>query len=151
MRGAISRAVEGRGGLVVAVVALVAALSGSAIALPGSNRVDSGDIKNGVVGTKDMKIAYLHVNHDSQVVRTKGVTGHDFIAGGEVLCLNLKFKPKTGSATRAEDNLAGGDFTAPIVGLSQQATLYCDAPFTDATLKVPDQAQLKSTYAQFFG
>jgi hypothetical protein len=40
--------------MAVAFVALVAALSGTAIALPGKNTVDSGDIKNGQVKTKDI-------------------------------------------------------------------------------------------------
>ena len=41
-------------GLVVGVVALIAALSGTAIALPGKNTVDSGDIKKGAVKTSDI-------------------------------------------------------------------------------------------------
>jgi hypothetical protein len=40
-------------GLVVAIVALVSALAGSAIALPGQNKVNSGDIKNGQVKRND--------------------------------------------------------------------------------------------------
>jgi hypothetical protein len=41
-------------GLVVGVVALIAALSGTAIALPGKNTVDSGDIKKGAIKTSDI-------------------------------------------------------------------------------------------------
>ena len=41
--------------LVVALVALVAALTGSAIALPGKGSVDSGDIKNRTIVGKDIK------------------------------------------------------------------------------------------------
>jgi hypothetical protein len=40
--------------LVVASVALIAALSGTAIGLPGKNTVDSGDIKNNSVKGKDV-------------------------------------------------------------------------------------------------
>ena len=40
--------------MAVAFVALLAALSGTAIALPGTNTVDSGDIKNGQVKGKDI-------------------------------------------------------------------------------------------------
>jgi hypothetical protein len=43
------------GAMAVAFVALLAALSGTAIALPGTNSVDSGDIKNSAVKTKDIK------------------------------------------------------------------------------------------------
>ena len=41
--------------MAVAFVALLAALSGTAIALPGKNTVDSGDIKNGQVKGKDIR------------------------------------------------------------------------------------------------
>jgi hypothetical protein len=41
--------------MAVAFVALLAALSGTAIALPGTNSVDSGDIKNGQVKNKDVR------------------------------------------------------------------------------------------------
>jgi hypothetical protein len=40
--------------MVVAFAALVAALSGTAVALPGKNTVDSGDIKKGAVKTKNI-------------------------------------------------------------------------------------------------
>jgi hypothetical protein len=40
--------------MAVAFVALLAALSGTAVALPGKNTVDSGDIKNGQVKGKDI-------------------------------------------------------------------------------------------------
>jgi hypothetical protein len=41
-------------GTVLGTVALVFALTGAAVALPGSNSVNSGDIKNGQVKTKDL-------------------------------------------------------------------------------------------------
>jgi hypothetical protein len=41
--------------MAVAFVALLAALSGTAVALPGKNRVDSGDIKNNVIRGKDIR------------------------------------------------------------------------------------------------
>src|SRR5215207_7403366 len=41
--------------MAVAFIALLAALSGTAIALPGSNTVDSGDIINGQVKGKDIR------------------------------------------------------------------------------------------------
>ena len=42
-------------GLVVAIVALVAALAGSAVALPGKGSVDSNDLRKNVVKTKNIK------------------------------------------------------------------------------------------------
>jgi hypothetical protein len=41
--------------MVVAFVALVAALGGSAVALPGKNKVDKNDIKKNAVGAKQIK------------------------------------------------------------------------------------------------
>jgi hypothetical protein len=41
--------------LIVALIALVAALSGSAIALPGRNSVDAGDLKKNAVGKQELK------------------------------------------------------------------------------------------------
>lgn len=43
--------------LLVAVIALVAALGGSAIALPGQNKVNSGDVKNGSIKSADLRDA----------------------------------------------------------------------------------------------
>src|SRR5215207_1594727 len=40
--------------MAVGFVALLAALSGTAVALPGVNLIDSGDIKNGQVKAKDI-------------------------------------------------------------------------------------------------
>ena len=148
MNDAVSRSVSGKAGLVVGLVALVAALTGSAIALPGTNKVDSGDIKNGEVSAKDMKIAHLRVSSSGDVVQTRAVQGFDFPVGN-VLCLNLKFRPKTGSATRTIDT--GGDFTAPQIGLPPLAAALCDAPFDDAIVQVPGQPDLNGTYANFIG
>lgn len=149
MKDAGSRSSSGRAGLVVGVVALVVALAGSAIALPGTNTVDSGDIKNGSVGIKDLKIATVRVDGDGDVIQRRNVVGTNAPVGN-VLCLNLKFKAKTGSATRAIDS--GGDLTAPQIGVPPApAALGCPAPFTDAVVQVPGQPDLNGTYANFIG
>jgi hypothetical protein len=59
--------------MAVAFVALLAALSGTAVALPGRNSVDSGDLKNGAVTTKDIK----NNNVRSGDVRNGSLTGGD--------------------------------------------------------------------------
>jgi hypothetical protein len=57
----------------VAFVALLAALSGTAIALPGTNSVDSGDIKNGTIRGKD-----IHRNAvTGKKVKNRSLTGAD--------------------------------------------------------------------------
>jgi hypothetical protein len=68
----------------LAFIALVAALSGSAIALPGTGSVDSGDIKNNSVGTKDLRNNHVRSND----VRNNSLTGGDVrnnsLTGGDV-------------------------------------------------------------------
>ena len=143
-------ALKGRSGAAIGVVALIVALSGSAIALPGRNTVNSGDIQDGTVKSKDMKIAYLYVQPDEDVVQTKNVVGTDKPIGN-VLCVNLRFKPKVGNAVRSIES--GGDepFTTahvaipPLVGQSG----FCDAPFTDAIVQVPGSTGVGGTYANF--
>jgi hypothetical protein len=76
--------------MAVAFVALLAALSGTAVALPGINTVDSGDIKNGQVKNKD--------------IRKNAVTGK---------------KVKNGSLTGADvknDSLTGADINESTLG-----------------------------------
>lgn len=60
-------------GMSVAFVALIAALSGTAVALPGRSTVDSGDIRNGQVRSADLK------NNDirGRDIRTNTVKGSD--------------------------------------------------------------------------
>jgi hypothetical protein len=69
--------------MVVAFIALLAALSGTAVALPGKNTVDSGDLKKNAVKTRDIarnavttpKIRNGAVN--SRKVRNNSLTGTD--------------------------------------------------------------------------
>ena len=151
---------RGHPGTVIGVVALVAALSGSAIALPGTNTVDSGDIKNNAVKSidiknngvkaKDLRIAYIFIDNPSGVTKNGAVKRiHKF--GDQVYCLDLKFKPKTGSATRGIN--AGGDFTAPEIGIGEELLqgLGCPAGFRDAVVQVPGQPDSDGTYANFIG
>ena len=49
----------GGAGLIVALIALVLAVSGPAIALPGKNSVDSGDIKKNAVKSKHLAASAL--------------------------------------------------------------------------------------------
>jgi hypothetical protein len=57
----------------VAFVALLAALSGTAVALPGANTVDSGDIKNNAVRSGDIR----NNNVNTRDLRNGTVTGTD--------------------------------------------------------------------------
>jgi hypothetical protein len=59
--------------MAVAFVALLAALSGTAVALPGTGSVDSGDIKNNAVRSKDIR----NNNVSTRDLRDGTVTGDD--------------------------------------------------------------------------
>lgn len=59
--------------MAVALIALVAALTGSAIALPGKGRVDSGDIKNNSVRGEDLRNGGI----GTADVKKDGLTGGD--------------------------------------------------------------------------
>lgn len=60
--------------LVVAIVALVAALGGSAVALQGRNSVESNDIAPGAVKGRDMHTGAIKPRHMS-VIKVDGETG----------------------------------------------------------------------------
>lgn len=79
------------GALVVAFVALVAALSGTSVALPGKNNVDSGDIQNGQVRSSD--------------IRNNGVRGRDIarntVTGADVSERSLGTVPSAATAATA--------------------------------------------------
>lgn len=147
MRNTLSRATNGRAGVIIGIVALVAALGGSAIALPGKNSVDSGDIKNGQVKTKDMKIATLFIDNPSGVRSNAAVVAIDKPAGDQVYCLQLSFKPKTGSATRSAN---AASFAIPEIAIGTLAASLCGAGY-EAAVQVPGQPTSDGTYANFIG
>jgi len=100
--------------MAVAFVALLAALSGTAVALPGRNTVDSGDIRNGQVKGKDVgrnavtgrKIKNGAVGGAD--VRNDGLTGTDINEGtlGQV---------PSAAAAGVANSLASGDVNATTV------------------------------------
>jgi hypothetical protein len=89
------------GAMGVAFVALVAALSGTAVALPGTNTVDSGDIKNNSVRSKDLR------NNDvrGKDIRAGTVTSSDLqddgVTGTDVRESTLAKVPSAASADSA--------------------------------------------------
>jgi hypothetical protein len=87
--------------MAVAFVALLAALSGTAIALPGTNTVDSGDIKNNTIRSRDIR------NNDvrTQDIRNGTVSGTDVrddsLTGADILESSLGTVPSATSANTA--------------------------------------------------
>jgi hypothetical protein len=78
--------------MAVAFVALLAALSGTAVALPGSNTVDSGDLKRGAV--KNSKIAPGAVTGSK--IRNGAITGSK-IRNGTITGVKLANDTVTGA------------------------------------------------------
>jgi hypothetical protein len=102
--------------MALAFVALLAALSGTAVALPGKNTVDSGDIKNGQVKTKDIRnnaVTTKKVKNNnlrSIDVRNNSLTGADINEGslGQVPSANT-----ANSATNANTATTANNIAAP--------------------------------------
>lgn len=95
--------------MAVAFVALLAALSGSAIALPGKNSVDSGDIKNGQVKTKDIKNNDVRSGDVRNGTLTGGDVKDDSLTGADVNEGTLGQVPSANSANSANNaNSVGG-------------------------------------------
>jgi hypothetical protein len=94
--------------MAVAFVALLAALSGTAVALPGKNTVDSGDIKKGQVKTSDLgKNAVT-----GKKVKNGSLTGTDLrddsLAGADIAESTLAQVPSANQANSANTaNTAG--------------------------------------------
>lgn len=87
--------------LAVAFVALLAALSGTAIALPGKNTVDSGDLKRGAVKTADIARGAV----TGAKVRSRTLTGakvmDDSLTGAKIDETTLGRVPSASTANSA--------------------------------------------------
>ena len=87
--------------MAVAFVALLAALSGTAIALPGRNTVDSGDIRRGAVKNSDIARGAV----TGSKVRNRTLTGvkirNDSLTGRQIDERTLSRVPSAEEATRA--------------------------------------------------
>ena len=87
--------------MAVAFIALLAALGGTAAALPGSNTVTSGDIKRGAVGTSDIKNNSVR----SGDIRNSTVRGRDVrnntLTGADINESSLGIVPSANAANAA--------------------------------------------------
>ena len=85
----------------VAFVALLAALSGTAVALPGKNTVDSGDVKNNSIRSGDIRNGHVRGGD----VRNNSLTGADVVdnslSGADIDEGSLGQVPSANSASSA--------------------------------------------------
>ena len=125
--------------MAVAFVALLAALSGSAIALPGKNSVDSGDIKNNNIRSKDIR------NNDvrSGDVRNSTLTGGD-VKNDSLTGDDVKNDSLTGDDV-TNDSLTGVDMNESTLGKVPSAAQADSA--TSATT-ASEAAPLKRWFVQ---
>jgi hypothetical protein len=114
----------------VAFVALLAALSGTAIALPGTNTVDSGDIINGQVKKKDIRKNAV----TGKKVKNGSLGGadvkNDSLKGADINESTLSQVPSANSAnTAGTANTANSAATAGTanIGLSPVAFAHVDS------------------------
>jgi hypothetical protein len=105
--------------MAVAFVALLAALSGTAVALPGINTVDSGDIKNSTIRSKDVR----NNNLKGSDVRNGSLTGTDVrdnsLTGADINESTLGQVPSANTANSA--NSANTANSATTAGFAQNA------------------------------
>ena len=130
--------------MAVAFVALLAALSGTAVALPGKNTVDSGDIKNGAVGTKDIKndaVATKDIKNNN--VRS-GDVRNDTLTGADINESTLGQVPSAGSANSA--NLANNANTASNANTANNANRANSAGAVDG--RIPFVVRLSAGESQ---
>ena len=103
--------------MVVAFMALLLALGGTAVALPGNNTVTSGDIKRGAVGTSDIKNNSVR----TQDIRNSTVRGKDVrnntLTGADIRESTLGTVPRANFA-----NSAGSANTANSANTATTAT-----------------------------
>jgi hypothetical protein len=123
--------------MAIAFIALLAALSGTAVALPGKNSVDSGDIKNGQVKGKD--IAKKAVT--SAKIKDNSITGADVLdnslTGSDISESSLGKVPSasnadsatTASSSSNADKVDGFD-AADVGGRVAQANFSSDQRIT---------------------
>ncbi len=87
--------------MAVAFVALLAALSGTAIALPGTNSVDSGDIKNNTVRGKDIRNGSVAGKDIKNGAVKSADVGDDSLSGADINESTLGKVPSAANADHA--------------------------------------------------
>jgi hypothetical protein len=107
--------------MVVAFAALVAALSGTAVALPGRNTVDSGDLKRGAVKTSDIaRNAVTRPKVRNRAINSAKVANNS-LTGADINEATLGQVPSANQANSA--NTANSAATAGTAGRLTRVTV----------------------------
>jgi hypothetical protein len=117
------------GSTAIAFVALFVALIGGAVALPGTNTVDSGDIKNNTIISKDIKDRTIQVKDISVVARNalkgqkgqKGDKGDRGAAGTSIFTSSIP-------SGRTVAGAWGGRYIAPQLALNNSYLISSSFP-----------------------
>ena len=118
-------------GLVVAIAALVAALAGTAVALPGTNSVDGNDLRRNVVKTKNIRngavtTAKIRVGAVRAARLGENAVTSAKIADGEVSAADL------GPASVASSEIEDGSVTLTDLALDVTVRTALSPNTTDA-------------------
>lgn len=116
--------------MVVAFTALLLALGGTAVALPGNNTVTSGDIKNGQVKTQDIRNGGVL----TQDIRNNTVRTQDIRNGG-VLGKDVRNGTLTGADVR-NNTLTGADVDESTLATVPRAILAAGADTANRATRV---------------
>jgi hypothetical protein len=134
--------------MAVAFVALLAALSGTAVALPGKNSVDSGDIKNGQVKAKDLAPSSV----TSAKVKNNALTGADVLddslTGADIGESTLGKVPSASSADTA-NSAATATTAANATGIADN--VVTGAKVADGSLAAADVATITGVVTIDYG
>ncbi len=105
--------------MLVALIALLAALSGTAIALPGTGTVDSGDVKNSSIRGEDLRESTI----TARELRGRSLDGTDIkinrVGGDAVKEEGLEVDKLAKVPAAATADLLGGQTVAQIVAAAQ--------------------------------
>src|SRR5918999_2722254 len=114
--------------MAIAFIALLAALSGTAVALPGKNTVDSGDIKRGAVKTSDIARSSVRGASVANGSLSGADARDDSLSGADIQESTLGTVPSASTANSANTaNTANSANTATRADTADRATTAATA------------------------
>lgn len=106
--------------LIVALVALFAAMSGAAVALPGKSTVDSGDIVNETIKSKDVKDGKLKTQDVQDETLTRDDLGSTSVRADELGGIHTHSNSTSVGGVGASNGFYQTDSTTATCGAGEQ-------------------------------